>query len=91
MAQRPVRVQKSDHPMSKDVSIDFNSIRCWAGEGEHQAALVVSWGVFEDAPCYVWGFRWSGDEYVSGADMMQAISEADPNFYFDGWDIIDEI
>lgn len=56
----------------------FDSVTTWVGSGANQAALVVDWNDAKHPQALVWGYRWDGT--ASGADMLQAISDADVKF-----------
>ncbi|GAB5403420.1 MAG: hypothetical protein Aurels2KO_16510 [Aureliella sp.] len=54
----------------------FDDIALWTGTGANRAALVIDWADGRDA--LVWGYRFDS---ATGADMLRAVTEADPNLY----------
>lgn len=61
-------------------TVDFSKINYWVGEGDKEAALVISWGDGKDGnKNLVWGYRWS--DTATGADLLMAVAAADPRFY----------
>jgi len=50
----------------------FNDIRCWAGSGANQAALVLQWNDSGSPASLVWGYRWNGN--ATGLDMLRAVA-----------------
>ena len=61
-------------------TVDFSKINYWVGEGDKEAALVISWGDGKDGnKNLVWGYRWS--DTATGADLLMAVAAADSRFY----------
>lgn len=54
----------------------FDDIALWTGSGANRAALVVDWADGQNP--LVWGYRF---DTATGADMLQAVVEADSNLY----------
>lgn len=54
----------------------FDDIALWTGSGANRAAFVVDWADGQDP--LVWGYRF---DTATGADMLQAVVEADSNLY----------
>ncbi|MFP4351908.1 MAG: PEP-CTERM sorting domain-containing protein [Puniceicoccaceae bacterium] len=60
----------------------FSDITQWVGTGSNEAALVIDFNDGSATDSFAWGYRWDdpGEPVaVSGADMILAIAEADPN------------
>lgn len=91
-AQRMVQgVLRSDLPAEKqeaalrsarsNQTFSFDSIDFWVGDGEHRAALVLTWhDENKTVPDnMVWGYRWSADvDTISGLVLFQEVMKADP-------------
>lgn len=65
--------------IAADGSFTFDMIQNWTGEGENRAALVIQWNYDSETTALVFGFRWDGQ--ATGADMMRAVTEANPQLY----------
>ena len=59
------------------ISIDFNDILFWVGEGSNEAVMAVNWA----DTALAWGYRWNGTATV--ASMMAEIATADPRFSYE--------
>ncbi len=58
----------------------LDDVQFWTGSGANRAALAVDWaGQDSQSTSLVWGFRWDGVAF--GADMLQAVVDADPRLY----------
>ncbi len=56
----------------------FSDIDYWVGSGANEAALIVDFNDGASTEAWAWGYRWTGS--ASGAEMIDAIASADPNF-----------
>jgi hypothetical protein len=60
------------------VTVEWDKIVNWTGEGTNKAALVVQFLDDGSKEAYVWGFRWNESDYENGApsgeDMFRAIA-----------------
>ncbi|MGN0224354.1 MAG: leucine-rich repeat protein [Muribaculaceae bacterium] len=65
--------------MPGDGDFTFDMIESWTGEGENRAALVIQWNADGETTALVFGYRWDGQ--ATGADMMRAVTEANPRLY----------
>ena len=96
LAQTTIRVQGAPRKVSNataarvlnatrattTTAIDFAKIERWAGSGDCQAALAITWADGQnDGKTLVWGYRWNSSEQKTGADLIQAVAKADPALY----------
>ena len=65
--------------MPGDGEFTFDMIESWTGEGANRAALVIQWNAEGETTALVFGYRWDGQ--ATGADMMRAVTEANPRLY----------
>lgn len=65
--------------MPGDGEFTFDMIESWTGEGTNRAALVIQWNADGETTALVFGYRWDGQ--ATGADMMRAVTEANPRLY----------
>lgn len=65
--------------MPGDGEFTFDMIESWTGEGANRAALVIQWNNETETTALVFGYRWDGQ--ATGADMMRAVTEANPRLY----------
>lgn len=73
--------------LSSLFSFSFDDVQFWAGQGSSQAILVIDWQ--DDYPALVWGYRFS--YMTSGADMLNAIAEADERLSFNGSSFVNDL
>lgn len=69
----------------EEATIAFDDILYWVGEGGSRAVMAVNWA----DTALAWGFRF--DDSTTVADMMQAISTADPRFNYEGTGFVNDI
>ncbi len=55
-----------------------DDVTFWTGSGANEALLIVDFQDGAEITSYGWGFRFDGT--TTGADMLNAVAEADPNF-----------
>lgn len=55
-----------------------DDVTFWTGSGAHEAVLIVDFQDGAETTSYAWGFRFDGT--TTGADMLNAVVDADPNF-----------
>lgn len=65
----------------QDATIVPENIRYWIGEGENQVVFIVNWN--EPDTALAWGYRFNA-ESVTVETVMDAISDADPRFSYEG-------
>ena len=60
----------------------FSDITHWAGAGANESALVIDFNDGSATDSFAWGYRWDDPVdpvVVSGAEMILAIADSDPN------------
>jgi len=66
----------------------MDDIKFWVGEGPNRSVLAIDFQDGNDKSAFAWGFRWDPKNYgtngPSGADMLMAIANADPNLTVNG-------
>lgn len=62
-----------------DGDFTFDMIQSWSGEGSNKAALVIQWNDPSETYALVFGYRWDGQ--ATGADMLRAVTEDNPQLY----------
>ena len=60
-------------------TIDWGKIQYWVGEGDKRAALVVQFADGGDEYCYVWGYRWSAPDSITGEELFRAVASQSPD------------
>lgn len=55
-----------------------DNVTFWTGNGANEAVLVVDFQDGSGSSSYAWGYRFDGT--TTGADMLNAVATADPNF-----------
>jgi len=64
------------------LSISFDDIEVWIGEGENQAGLIIDWEDEFAPTTLAWGYRWDGVK--SGQEMLMEVMAAAPRFSGNG-------
>jgi len=64
------------------LSINFDDIEVWIGEGENQAGLIIDWEDELAPTTLAWGYRWDGVK--NGQEMLMEVMAAAPRLSGDG-------
>lgn len=65
--------------MPEIVSLEFDDVVYWVGEGEKQTGVAIKWNDGKSEDALIWGYRWDGEKKV--IDMLKDIAYEDERFY----------
>ena len=60
-----------------------NDVKFYVGEGDQTAYFIADFKDGTDDRSYAWGIRFNQDEPINGTEMLQLISEYEPNFSYE--------